>query len=236
MSRYFSHNLQDLRCIISHSTLAGIEGGAIPSVYKILSLAYCLRVTDEQVMEWYGIDLAAVRPVLQQRAAGQAGAPGPVRSRPHHLTFPFRWPSEPPPPRTSLFEVKARGIPEAQQRRFRYARIGSHDDSMMDILAPGSIVQFDTHERQVVAFPWRTIWHRPIYLVWHAYGHSCCWCQQSGADLFLICHPGSHYPVRRFRMPRDANIIGRVVRAWSSHEEAPIEFPAINAPFVAHLP
>lgn len=228
MSNYFSLRLQDPRCVISHSTLAGIEAGAIPSFHKILTLAYCLRVTDEQILEWYGIDLAAVRPILRQRAAGQEQASGMARAVPNHLHFPFRWPSEPAPPRTGLFEAKAKGLPAAQQQRFRYARVGSQDDSMDDILPPGCIVRIDTHQRHVVTFPWQTMWHRPIYLVWHAYGHTCCWCQQNGPDLSLIYHPASNYPIRRMRVPKQANIIGRAVSVWTQ-EDMSMEFPGVES-------
>jgi transcriptional regulator with XRE-family HTH domain len=228
MSGYFSLKVQDPRCGISHSILAGIESGAIPSFYKVLSLAYCLRVTDEEILEWYGIDMTSVRPFLRQRAANRdrfAGAPYDV---PPHEHFPFRWPSQPAPSKTELYDVTTNGISTTQQLRFRYARIGAHDDSMMDMLPTGCIVQIDTHQRQVASFPWRTIWHRPIFLIWHTYGHACRWCQQVGADLLLIAHPASHFPVLRFRAPRDANIVGRVVRAWSAHEQTVIEFPPHN--------
>jgi hypothetical protein len=230
MSSRFSLKVQDPRSVISHSTLSGIEGGALPSVHKILSLAFCLRITDEQILEWYGVDLVRVRPILQQRAGSQSEALNPARTFPHEAHFPFRWPSESALPRTDLVAFRAKGIPAAEQQRFRYARIGSQDDCMMDLISAGSIVRVDTHQRQVVVFPWPTLWHRPIYLVWHQYGHSCCWCQHNGADLFLIYHPASNCLTRRLRTPRDANIIGRVVSVWTAPEDTSIEFPAVELP------
>ena len=62
---------------------------------------------------------------------------------------------------------------------------------------------------------WKTLRERPIYFVWHQQGYSCCWCQQEATELMLLPHPASRQPIRRFRMPRDASIIGRVVNAWS---------------------
>lgn len=226
MSDYFSLKVQEPRCVISHSILAGIESGAIPSFYKLLSLAYCLRATDEELLEWYGIDMESVRPLLCERAASQVRRTGPPYNVAPHEHFPLRWPSEPPPPKTELYEIRGNGIAATQELRFRYARIGAYDDSMMDVLPAGSIVQIDTNQRQVANFPWRTIWHRPIFLVWHTYGHACRWCQQAGTDLLLIAHPASHFPVLRFRTPRDANIVGRVVRVWSADQETAIEFPS----------
>jgi hypothetical protein len=230
ISNRFAVRIQDPRSVISHSILAGIEGGALPSFYKILSLAYCLRITDEQILEWYGVDLAVVRPLLRQRAGNQAEALNPARAVPPETYFPFRWPAESAPARTDLFAFRAKGLPAAEQQRFRYARIGSQDDCMMDLIAPGAIVRVDTHQRQVLMFSWPTLWHRPIYLVWHQFGHSCCWCQQNGADLFLIYHPASNCLVRRLRAPRDANIIGRVVSVWPAPEEPSLEFPVVELP------
>jgi len=236
MSKSFSMRFHDPRCVISHSTLAGIETGALPSIHKMLSLAYCLRLTDEQILEWFGIDLVTCRPILQQRASGQGGAPTPLPPKQRGAAFPFPWPDEPAPPNTQIFGVNLPQADTPDQHRFHYARIGAYDDSMMDLVPPGSLVRVDTHEQRVQVFAWPSLWHRPIYLIWHPYGHSCCWCQQNGTDLLLISHPASHHPARRFRTPRDANIIGRVVDVWSAHDEKPLEFPHYDVPGVIQEP
>ena len=41
---------------VSHATLADIEGGSIPSIYKIFSLAVCLRLGYEQLLMIFGVD------------------------------------------------------------------------------------------------------------------------------------------------------------------------------------
>lgn len=216
--------------MISHSTLAGIEGGALPSIYKILSLAYCLRITDEEILQWYDIDLPGIRLLLRQRAERQAETLKHAGSSIRETHFPFHWPFEPPLPRTDLFSFRAKRIHASDQERYRYAWIGSQDDCMMEIVTSGSIVRVDTHQRRVVVFSWPTLRHRPIYLVWHQYGHSCCWCQQNGSDLYLIFHPASNCPTRRLRMPREASIIGRVVSVWPAPEDPVIEFPTVDLP------
>jgi hypothetical protein len=55
---------------------------------------------------------------------------------------------------------------------------------------------------------------RPVYLIWHATGHSCCWCQLDGKELTLIPHPLSRQRVRRFKVPVEAVLVGRVTNAW----------------------
>jgi hypothetical protein len=51
-------------------------------------------------------------------------------------------------------------------------------------------------------------------MVWHGSGHTCCWCQVEGQNLILIPHPLSLKPVRQFKLPREATVIGRVTSAW----------------------
>src|SRR5689334_1402707 len=219
MTRLFAARMQDPRFAIPHATLAGIEAGAVPTFNKMVSLAYCLRLTEEQILDIYGIDLPVIRTILRERAADQAQNP-PIGRSPEPVLFPFRWPAEHVSERTEIIFSLHAG-PMDPRKQFRYARIGTQDDCMMDILPSGSLVCVDTEQQRVVTFPWITIWHRPIYLVWHPSGHSCCWCQQNGNELFLISHPASRFPVRRYKTPRDATIVGRVVSVWSAMDEQP---------------
>lgn len=225
-SNSFARRFQEPRCSITHSTLSGIEAGALPSLYKILSLAYCLRLTDDQILDWYDVDLKTLRPVLQHRAAVQ---PIQLQHQDHvdlrNKHFPFPWPKAPPQPKTELFTASLPEHHSWQQHRFRFVRIGSKDNSMLDLLPPGSLVRVDTKQRKVLVFQWENLWHRPIYLIWHPFGHSCRWCQQNGTDLILISHPGSHHPVSVFRTPHEANVLGRVVSVWASHQEPSVAFP-----------
>ena len=226
MSRSLARQLQEPRCSISHSTLSGIEAGALPSFYKILSLAFCLRLTDDQILEWYDIDLQTLRPTLRQRAVLR---PVPLYNQPaadlHDGGFPFPWPKDAPNFKTELFNDALPGFNSSHPDRFRFARIGSKDNSMMDMLPPGSFVRVDTGQRKILIFRWESMWHRPIYLVWHPFGHSCRWCQQNGRNLILIPHPGSHDPVSVFPNPREAAVLGRIVSVWISPLESPIKLP-----------
>lgn len=46
---------------VSHSTLADIETGSVPSIHKLFSLAACLKVSLEELLLVFGIDLNEVR-------------------------------------------------------------------------------------------------------------------------------------------------------------------------------
>jgi hypothetical protein len=96
---------------------------------------------------------------------------------------------------------------------YRYALVGSSDDSMGELIPPGSLVEVDTKQTEFERSVWHALRDRPIYLVWHTDGYSCCWCQQERGELTLVPHPSSQQPVRRFKTSRDATVVGRVVSA-----------------------
>ena len=205
---------------VSHATLADIAAGSIPSIYKIFSLAVCLKLPYEQLLLVFGIDPkeAAVYGVAGEspRTELQALDPRGVGFR-FQLQFDQRIDAN----QTTLLHpdlVQLGSLPTSTRQenpqRFRYGLIGLEDNSLGDVIPAGSIVEIDKEQNSVLVFPWKTLRERPIYFVWHQEGYSCCWCQQDATELTLIPHPASPQPIRRFRMPRDASIIGRVVNAW----------------------
>src|SRR6202047_546579 len=46
---------------VSHSTLADIETGSVPSIHKLFSLAACLKVSLDELLLVFGIDSSEVR-------------------------------------------------------------------------------------------------------------------------------------------------------------------------------
>jgi len=101
------------------------------------------------------------------------------------------------------------------------AVVGLKDDTMGELIPPGSLVEVDVMQNAVQVFDWKTIRERPVYLVWHTDGHSCCWCQLEGKELTLLPYPLSRQSVRRFKVPREASVIGRVINAWLPFEQLP---------------
>src|SRR5713226_4961426 len=55
---------------VSHATLADIETGSVPSIHKLFSLAACLRVSLEELLMVFGIDLNDVRQYAGQVEPG----------------------------------------------------------------------------------------------------------------------------------------------------------------------
>lgn len=204
---------------VSHSTLADIESGSVPSIHKLYSLSLALEVSLNELLSVFGIDV--VPPPTAMIESRSEGSPLRFLSQPS-FRFQLNFDTQMDPGETALLNVQARNLASLlparrgpfDPTRFRYALIGSKDDSMADVLPPRSLVEIDTSQKTIETFAWRTLRERPMYLVWHPQGHSCCWCQMEGKELSLIPHPVSQQRVRRFKMPNEATVIGRVTSAW----------------------
>lgn len=219
---------------VPHSTLADIESGSVPSIHKLFSLAISLKVPLDELLLLFGIDPREINDFAlvsgrdpaqaQHQFASVPGSDPPFRFA---LNFDTKLASE----ETTLLRLRpqdAGDLPTALMTkvdpvRYRYAVIGSNDDSMGDLLPSKSIVQIDTSQNTVRVFAWQTLRERPIYLIWHTDGHTCCWCQADGRELILVPHPVSRQPIRRFKMPREANVVGRVTNAWLPFETAQLK-------------
>lgn len=211
---------------VSHSTLADIETGSVPSIHKLFSLAACLKVSLEELLLVFGIDLNEVRQFAGHPEPGVPRLDVPESREPafrFQLNFDAGFNSR----ETSLLKLNPQELgtlPPALRkrldpRRYRYAVVGLKDDTMGELIPPGSLVEVDVMQNAVQVFDWKTIRERPVYLVWHTDGHTCCWCQMEGKELTLLPYPLSRQPVRRFKVPREASVIGRVINAWLPFEQ-----------------
>lgn len=219
---------------VPHSTLADIESGSVPSIHKLFSLAISLQVPLNELLLLFGIDPKEINEFAPM--VGPEPAPIQHRSAPASVSeSPFRFAlnfdTNLATEETTLLRLRSQdtaNLPGALMNkvdpvRYRYAVIGANDDSMGDLLPSKSIVQIDTSQNTVRVFAWRTLRERPIYLIWHTDGHTCCWCQADGRELILVPHPISRQPIRRFKMPREASVVGRVTNAWLPFESAQLK-------------
>jgi transcriptional regulator with XRE-family HTH domain len=205
---------------VSHSTLADIETGSVPSIYKLFSLAVCLGVPLDKLLSPFGIDSAEATSV-EVRGSNPVALP-PLAPQEAGFRFQLNFDTQFAFQETTLLRVPPQdasvlpgSLPrQLDPKRYRYAVIGAKDDTMGDLLPSGSLVEIDTTQITVQIFAWRAMRDRPLYLVWHTKGHTCCWCQLDGRELTLLPHPLSPHPVRRFKVPVEATIIGRVINAW----------------------
>jgi transcriptional regulator with XRE-family HTH domain len=213
---------------VSHSSLADIETGSVPSIHKLFSLAACLKVSLEDLLLVFGIDSNEVKRYGGQLESGlsrlETTEAREVREAGFRfqLTFDTNFSSQ----ETSLLKLDPHELAvlplalrkRLDPRRYRYAVVGLKDDTMGELIPPGSLVEVDVMQNAVQVFEWKAMRERPVYLVWHTDGHSCCWCQMEGKELTLLPYPLSRQPIRRFKVPREASVIGRVVNAWLPFE------------------
>jgi hypothetical protein len=221
ISRSIADSKKNPDFYVSHSTLADIENGSTPSIYKIFSLAVCLRLPYEQLLLAFGVDPQQVGAFSVPQDPARTDLE-PTNLRESAPRFELHFDRRVNVKETNLLEQElpeSALIPPSLRRRldpgrFRYALIGLEDESMGDVIPAGSLVEIDKDQNTIEVSEWNTLRHRPVYLVLHEYGYSCCWCQHEGSELLLIPHPASRYPVRRFRTPGQASVIGRVTYVW----------------------
>jgi len=215
---------------VSHASLADIEAGAVPSIYKLFSLSCFLRISYDDLLHVFGVNPAQTAqfapPADPAKTALVSSSLREGGSFPFRLTFT----SHPVDPETNLLPASPEKWPplphnlfKFDTQRYRYALVGSGDDTMGELIPPGTLVEVDMQQNAPENGRWRVLRDRPIYLVWHTNGYTCCWCQQERGELVLVPHPSSEQPVRRFKSPRDASVVGRVVAAWIPFERSESE-------------
>jgi transcriptional regulator with XRE-family HTH domain len=234
ISRAIATETGNSRFYISHGSLDNIENSkTIPGIFKIFSLAVCFRLSYEELLAVFGVNAG----IVEQYAAalhtqGTIVEHGSLvePTSPFLLKFDSRKDNRVTdvlPGRPEEWGL----IPPAlvkrlEPARFVYVHVGIEDDTMGDIIPAGSLLEIDKEQNVIERRHWTTIRQRPIYLVWHERGYSCSWCHQNGNVLTLIPHPLSVRTIMRFKTPREATVIGRVVHGWIAFQpESERELP-----------
>jgi hypothetical protein len=95
--------------------------------------------------------------------------------------------------------------------RYTYAYIGTEDRTMSPLLPPGSFIQIDESRDKIQEGTWKSEADRPIYFLETRNGYRCGWCRLQDSQLILQPHPLSPEPVRIYRHPKEAEVVGEVV-------------------------
>jgi hypothetical protein len=207
--------------IVSTGRLNQIENdGSLPSIYKLYSLTVIYKMSIEEALAAYGINLGMMEEyrlkVAQTRThlfSAEIGDP----NRP--ISFPVRFDPGFRPEDTVFLsrlveawgEIPAGLLATLDLKKYRYGYIGLEDRTMFPMLRPGSIVQIDDSSRRVLNQGWLSMFDRPIYFLELRYSYECCWCYHRGRDLTLIPHPASLCAPRTIRVPDDGEVLGQVV-------------------------
>jgi hypothetical protein len=192
--------------------------GLLPNIYKLYSLCAIYRLNFQEVLEWYGVPLAAM-------PADAAFAEIPST---HLINFPANVHGEVLLPlsldpgvdlrRTTYLSrmIQRWGklplmlLNGLDLKDHRYAYIGTEDWFMYPLLQPGSLVVIDETRRKIVNSGWANEFDRPIYFLEHRQGYTCGWCSMNGDRLIVQPHPASTCGPQVYRYPTDIDIIGQV--------------------------
>jgi transcriptional regulator with XRE-family HTH domain len=221
MSSKIAAREHNRRFYISAARLTQVESdNAVPSQFKIFTLAAIYGLSFHEILSRYGVDpdrshryraevrLPITRPVTSELMNMETRITVPVRLDPS-----FKW------ERTQLInravalwgEIPAAFLLECNPRQHMYAYVGLEDDTMGPLLRPGALVMVDEERREVITGRWGSEYERPIYLIELEDGYVCSWCQVSGSHITVVPHPTSANPVRTFSLANEAEVIGQVV-------------------------
>jgi hypothetical protein len=228
LSRSIADHKENDDYYIAHATLLEIEAGSVPKIYKIDCLAIIFKIPLTQMLMVFGIDSRKTEQ-LTVASPQKETALEPTDLIETDVSFRLNFDNRLNPRETNLLPGKPEEwgiaptalVKRLQPQRFTYALVGIDDDSMGDIIPPGSLIEIDRNQNVIQESFWRTLRERPIYLVWHDDGYSCGWCQQDRSELLLVTHPVSTRPIRRLKA-REATVIGRIVHAWCSLQSPPL--------------
>jgi hypothetical protein len=191
-----------------------------PDIFEVASLCECYKVAYPAVLQAFGMKSGESRSMPESPIRPDATSKRWSHTDAGRL-FPSTFHSNISFEETRLVTENAEelGVPAAVRRRldlgdFRLGVIGVNDDTMGELVPPGSVVVIDKSHDTVEMGGWKSIRERPIYFVWHENGFSCSWCYMARETLFIVPYPTSHQPVQIFRTPRAASIIGRVIHVW----------------------
>jgi len=200
--------------ILHISRLADIENrNVVPSLYKLYSLATIYHTSPVEISSWY--EAPFVR-TFEDGTAFRAPHTHLYEFQKNQLS-PENHSSATSPECTGLLAESStlsssfRQVNGAMPERYRYGYIGLTDRRMAPILRPGSMVLVDTAIRKVEDADWSSEYDRPLYFVETRGGYRCGWFQKHKSRLIMQPHTLSRCAPEAWRMPEEAEILGKVV-------------------------
>jgi transcriptional regulator with XRE-family HTH domain len=202
------------------SRLADIENkGTVPSIYRLYSLSAIYGVDFATVLQWYGVDLAALTPDAAMLGIEQTRPLNFSLRELKHIEVPAGFGQGIDLRKTSFLSRHVQGwgtIPlsllrSLDLRNRRYAFIGTEDWSMDPLIRPGSFVQIDEARRRIQNDSWNHEYDRPIYFLEHRDGFRCGWCTMRGETLIVESHSASRSGPDIYNYPGEAEILGQIV-------------------------
>jgi transcriptional regulator with XRE-family HTH domain len=200
--------------ILHISRLADIENrNVVPSLYKLYSVSVIYHLSVAEISGWY----EAPFPETFQDGTNFPSPRTHLSEFLSPLEKPLLQPDVHKPQATDLLNAlppAIGGVPGGETAaigRYRYGYIGLSDRRMIPILRPGSIVLIDTTICNMEEADWNNEYDRPIYFVELREGYRCGWFHKTRTHLDMQPHPLSHCAPESWRIPEDAEVVGKVV-------------------------
>jgi transcriptional regulator with XRE-family HTH domain len=207
--------------LISSPWLTQIENekAALPSIYKLFTLASIYGLSYAQVLGLYGVDTKKVKkyqaelPIAKTRLTQYDSGEPPVS-----LEIPVRFDAGLNLSHTNLLSrmIEAWGkvpiefIQHFDLRHRLYGFVGLKDYTLYPLIRPGSFVEIDPEVKKPKHTLARSEFDRPIYFVDLRNEYACSWCELVDDKLILQPHPLSPVKTRIFTFEKEAEIIGQV--------------------------
>jgi transcriptional regulator with XRE-family HTH domain len=222
MSEIIAAAEKNNKYLISSPWLVQIENrGAVPSVYKLFSLAAIYGITFTYLLSLYGLDLDKVITYHAQMPVPKTHLADVDPSQvPGWAELSMRCDDDVSLERTNLLSrmVGTRGqVPlgliqglDHHPNRL-YGFVGTEDYTLYPLIRPGTFVEIDPDSRIPRRRAARTEFDRPIYFVHLQQDYACAWCEVKEGKLVLLTHQLSPSETRIVNFPGEAEIIGEVV-------------------------
>jgi transcriptional regulator with XRE-family HTH domain len=196
------------------------EKTALPSIYKLFTLASIYGLSYTSLLALYGVDTNKVKlfhsriPVSKTHLANFGASDQTSQA----LELPVRFDAGLNLGQTNLLSrmietwgrVPLEFIQHLDLRHRLYGFIGFGDYTLYPLLRPGSFLEIDPGVKIPRQRSTRSEFDRPIYFVDLRTEYACCWCEITGEKLLLLAHPLSPVKTRAVAFPDDAEIIGQV--------------------------
>jgi transcriptional regulator with XRE-family HTH domain len=207
--------------LVSSPWLTQIENekAALPSIYKLFTLAGIYGLSYSEVLSFYGVDTPKARkyhaelPIAKTHLARYDSVePAAV------LELPARFDAGLNLSQTNLLsrmieswgKVPLEFVQHFDFRNRLYGFIGLKDYTLYPLIRPGSFVEIDPDVRKPRHSAARSEFDRPIYFVDLRNEYACSWCELVEDKLVLTPHPLSPVKTRIFVFQKEAEIIGQV--------------------------
>jgi len=196
------------------------EKGALPSIYKLFTLASIYGLSYPQVLALYGIDTKKLKKYHSEMPIAKTNVTeyGSGDERPASFEIPVRFDAGLNLGKTNLLPrmieswgtVPLEFLQHFDLRHRSYGFVGLKDYTLYPLIRPGSFVEIDPEVKNVRNVLAQTEFDRPIYFVDLRNEYACSWCEVVEDKLVLLAHPLSPVKTRMYAFPREAEIIGQV--------------------------